>query len=68
MAFDPGRIIPVIDLTNDPLLQARVFFYMDTQNYRLGGANFHEIPINISVNEKHNNQKDGTSRINILKG
>ncbi|WP_291120487.1 catalase [Empedobacter sp. UBA7248] len=68
VAFDPGRIIPGIDLSDDPLLQGRVFSYMDTQNYRLGGANFHEIPINRSLNQKHNNQKDGTGRIDILKG
>ncbi len=68
VAFDPGRIIPGIDLSDDPLLQGRVFSYMDTQNYRLGGANFHEIPINRPVNQKHNNQKDGTGRIDILKG
>ncbi|WP_312133780.1 catalase [Empedobacter sp.] len=68
VAFDPGRIIPGIDLSDDPLLQGRVFSYMDTQNYRLGGANFHEIPINRPLNQKHNNQKDGTGRIDILKG
>lgn len=68
VAFDPGRIIPGIDLSDDPLLQGRIFSYMDTQNYRLGGANFHEIPINRSLNQKHNNQKDGTGRMDILKG
>lgn len=52
VAFDPGRIIPGIDLSDDPLLQGRIFSYMDTQNYRLGGANFHEIPINRSLNQK----------------
>ena len=68
VAFDPGRIVPGIDLSDDPLLQGRIFSYMDTQNYRLGGANFHEIPINRSINQKYNNQKDGTGRIDILKG
>ncbi len=67
-AFDPGRVVPGIDFTNDPLLQGRVFSYMDTQNYRLGGGNFHELPINRPLNGKHNNQKDGTARIDILKG
>ena len=66
-AFDPGRLVPGIDLSNDPLLQGRVFSYMDTQNYRLG-ANFHEIPINKPVNGKHNNQKDGPAKIEITKG
>lgn len=68
VAFDPGRLVPGIDFSNDPLLQGRVFSYADTQNYRLGGPNFHEIPINRSVVQKHNNQKDGFSRMDILEG
>lgn len=67
-AFDPGRLVPGIDFSNDPLLQGRAFSYADTQNYRLGGPNFHELPINKSVVEKHNNQKDGFGRTEILKG
>lgn len=68
VAFDPGRLVPGIDVSDDPLLQGRVFSYMDTQNYRLGGPNFHELPINRPVNGKHNNQKDGFGRMDILKG
>lgn len=67
-AFDPGRLVPGIDFSNDPLLQGRIFSYMDTQNYRLGGPNFHELPINRSINQKTNNQKDGFARQDILKG
>lgn len=67
-AFDPGRLVPGIDFSDDPLLQGRVFSYMDTQNYRLGGPNFHELPINRPVNGKHNNQKDGFARMDIPKG
>ena len=67
-AFDPGRLVPGIDVSNDPLLQGRLFSYMDTQNYRLGGPNFHELPINRPINNKHNNQKDGFSRFDIPKG
>ncbi|QTV05567.1 catalase [Faecalibacter bovis] len=67
-AFDPGRLVPGIDVSNDPLLQGRLFSYMDTQNYRLGGPNFHELPINRPINGKHNNQKDGFSRFDIPKG
>ncbi|WP_367914742.1 catalase [Leadbetterella sp. DM7] len=67
-AFDPGRVVPGIDLSDDPLLQGRIFSYMDTQNYRLGGPNFHELPINRPVNGKHNNQKDGFARTDIPKG
>src|SRR5690606_2937905 len=43
-AFHPGHIVPGIDFTNDPLLQGRLFSYLDTQLSRLGGPNFHEIP------------------------
>ena len=68
VAFDPGRLVPGIDFSNDPLLQGRVFSYADTQNYRLGGPNFHELPINRPVNGKTNNQKDGFGRMDILKG
>ncbi|NGF57132.1 catalase [Parapedobacter sp. SGR-10] len=67
-AFDPGRVVPGVDFSDDPLLQGRIFSYMDTQNYRLGGPNFHELPINRPINGKHNNQKDGFSRMDIPKG
>lgn len=67
-AFDPGRLVPGIDVSDDPLLQGRIFSYMDTQNYRLGGPNFHELPINRPIDGKHNNQKDGFARFDIMKG
>lgn len=46
VAFHPGHLVPGIDVTNDPLLQARLFSYIDTQITRLGGPNFAQIPIN----------------------
>ncbi|WP_028644059.1 catalase [Nocardioides sp. URHA0020] len=46
VAFHLGNLVPGIDVTNDPLLQARLFSYVDTQLTRLGGPNFHQIPIN----------------------
>ncbi|CUR56204.1 Catalase HPII [metagenome] len=46
VAFHVGNLVPGIDVTNDPLLQARLFSYVDTQLTRLGGPNFHQIPIN----------------------
>ena len=49
VAFHPGHVVPGIDFTNDPLLQGRLFSYIDTQLSRLGGPNFHEIPINRPV-------------------
>ncbi len=68
VAFHPGHLVPGIDFTNDPLLQGRLFSYTDTQLSRLGSANFHEIPINRSVNAMHNNQRDGHMRQTINTG
>ncbi len=68
VAFHPGNLVPGIDFTNDPLLQGRLFSYTDTQLIRLGGPNFHEIPINKSIVEVHNNQRDGYHRQTINTG
>ncbi len=65
VAFHPGNVVPGIDFTNDPLLQGRLFSYLDTQLIRLGGPNFHEIPINHPVAPIHNNQRDGYHRMRI---
>lgn len=62
VAFHPGHVVPGIDFSNDPLLQGRLFSYTDTQLIRLGGPNFHEIPINRPINPVHNNQRDGYMR------
>ncbi|WP_058909793.1 catalase HPII [Entomohabitans teleogrylli] len=64
-AFHPGHIVPGLDFTNDPLLQGRLFSYTDTQISRLGGANFHEIPINRPTCPYHNFQRDGMHRMDI---
>ncbi|MEK3888841.1 catalase [Bacillus sp. FSL K6-3431] len=68
VAFHVGNVVPGIDFTNDPLLQTRLFSYTDTQLLRLGGPNFHEIPINRPVCPFHNNQRDGFHRQTINKG
>lgn len=68
VAYHIGNIVPGIDFTNDPLLQGRLFSYTDTQLIRLGGPNFHEIPINRPVVPIHNNQRDGFMRQQINKG
>lgn len=68
VAFHPGHLVPGIDFTNDPLLQGRLFSYTDTQLSRLGGPNFHEIPINRPIAPMHNNQRDGIARMEINKG
>lgn len=68
VAFHPGHVVPGIDFTNDPLLQGRLFSYVDTQLIRLGGPNFNEIPINKPVVDVHNNQRDGYMRQTINRG
>ncbi|OEZ63880.1 MULTISPECIES: catalase [unclassified Duganella] len=68
VAFCTAHIVPGIDFTNDPLLQGRIHSYVDTQISRLGGPNFHEIPINAPVNQVHNNQRDGMHRQAINRG
>nr|WP_221434228.1 catalase [Geomicrobium halophilum] len=68
VAFHPGNVVPGIDFSNDPLLQGRLFSYLDTQLLRLGGPNFHELPINRPVCPFNNNQRDGFSRHIINKG
>jgi catalase len=68
VAFCLSHIVPGIDFSNDPLLQGRLFSYLDTQLKRLGGPNFHEIPINRSLAPVHNNQRDGHMRQTINKG
>lgn len=64
-AFHPGHIVPGLDFTHDPLLQGRLFSYTDTQISRLGGPNFHEIPINRPTCPYHNFQRDGMHRQDI---
>lgn len=59
VAFCPGNIVPGIDFTNDPLLQGRLFSYLDTQKSRLGTANFHQIPVNAPKCPVMNFQRDG---------
>ena len=68
VAFCTAHVIPGIDFSNDPLLQGRIHSYLDTQLTRLGGPNFHEIPINAPVAPVHNNQRDGFHRQAIHRG
>ncbi len=68
VAFCTAHIVPGIDFSNDPLLAGRIHSYVDTQISRLGGPNFHEIPINASVAQVHNNQRDGMHRQAIARG
>jgi catalase len=59
VAFHVGNLVPGIDVTNDPLLQARLFSYLDTQLTRLGGPNFAQLPINRPLVPARNHQQDG---------
>jgi catalase len=68
VAFCAAHIVPGIDFSNDPLLHGRIHSYIDTQITRLGGANFHEIPINAPLAGVHNNQRDGLHRQSIARG
>ncbi|CAI8853676.1 catalase HPII [Pseudomonas chlororaphis] len=68
VAFCPGHIVPGVDFSNDPLLQGRLFSYTDTQISRLGGPNFHELPINRPLAPFHNGQRDAMHRTTIDKG
>jgi len=68
VAFCTAQVIPGIDFSNDPLLAGRIHSYVDTQITRLGGPNFHEIPINAPIVPVHNNQRDGFHRQAIHRG
>ncbi|MDY6947529.1 MAG: catalase [Pseudomonadota bacterium] len=68
VAFCTAHVVPGIDFSNDPLLAGRIHSYVDTQITRLGGPNFHEIPINAPVAQVHNNQRDGMHRQAIHRG
>ncbi len=59
VAYCPGNVVPGIDFSNDPLLQGRLFSYIDTQLSRLGSSNFHQIPINAPKCPFSNHQRDG---------
>jgi catalase len=68
VAFCTAHVVPGIDFSNDPLLAGRIHSYVDTQITRLGGPNFHEIPINSPIAPVHNNQRDGFHRQAIHRG
>jgi catalase len=68
VAFCPSHLVPGIEFSNDPLLQGRLFSYLDTQLKRLGGANFHQLPINASEAPVANFQRDGHMRMAVPKG
>jgi len=71
VAFLPTNLVPGIEFTNDPLLQGRLFSYQDTQLSRLGGPNFHQLPINAPKGcpfGVQNFQRDGIHQMTVPKG
>jgi catalase len=72
-AFCPSHIVPGMDFSNDPLLQGRLFSYLDTQLKRLGSTNFHQLPTNRAKGVEggcpfRNFQRDGHMQMNVPKG
>ena len=68
VAFCPSHLVPGIDFSNDPLLQGRLFSYLDTQLSRLGSPNFHQIPVNAPRCPFANQQRDGHMQMHPQKG
>jgi catalase len=68
VAFHPGHVVPGIEFSDDPLLQGRLFSYTDTQLSRLGGPNFHQIPVNRPRCPMHNFQRDALMQMEVPKG
>lgn len=68
VAFCPANIVPGLDFSNDPMLQGRLFSYLDTQLTRLGGPNFQQLPINRPLSRVNNNQRDGMHRMTVDEG
>ncbi len=67
VAFCPANVPPGIDFSNDPLLQGRLFSYLDTQLSRLGGPNFAQIPINAPKCPFAHHQRDGHMQMQVPK-
>jgi catalase len=68
VAFCPSHVVPGIDFSEDPLLQGRLFSYLDTQLSRLGSPNFHELPINRPKCPFANLQRDGHMQMHVPTG
>ncbi|WP_394829370.1 catalase [Pendulispora albinea] len=68
VAFCPSHLVPGLDFSNDPLLQGRLFSYLDTQLSRLGSPNFHNLPINAPKCPFANHQRDGHMQTGIPRG
>jgi catalase len=65
IGFQPGHVVRGIDFSDDPLLQGRIYSYLDTQLHRHGSANFEQLPINRPIVPVHNNNRDGLMQSTI---
>ena len=68
VAYCPANLVPGIDFSNDPLLQGRLHSYLDTQLSRLGGPNFHQLPINAPKCPFAHHQRDGHMQMEVPRG
>src|SRR5580698_5134334 len=68
VAFCVRNVVPGIDFSNDPLLQGRIFSYLDTQLTRLGGPNFQQIPVNAPKCPVMHMQRDGHMQMSLQQG
>lgn len=66
VAFCVANVVPGIGFTNDPMMTARLFSYLDTQLTRLGGPNHAQLPINRPIAPVHNHQQDGFGQQQIM--
>ncbi|KAK3391942.1 putative catalase 3 [Sordaria brevicollis] len=67
VSFQPGHVVRGVDFTEDPLLQGRLYSYLDTQLNRHKGPNFEQLPINRPISPVHNNHRDGQAQAWIHK-
>jgi len=68
VAFMTINIVLGLDFSDDPLLQARNFSYLDTQISRVGSPNWTQLPINRPLAPVSNNQRDSYMRYTINPG
>ncbi|MGW6427600.1 catalase [Nocardia sp. NPDC055053] len=68
VAFCPSHLVPGIEVTDDPLLQGRLFSYLDTQLSRLGGPNFAQLPINTPHADVNDLFRDGMHQTAVHPG
>lgn len=64
-SFDPSTLVPGIGVSNDPVLQGRLFAYKDTDYHRLGTGNINEIPVNRPIVDVNTNNRDSYSKYRI---